>query len=141
MDAHIGPLDVRDAVTWMTARWPSAHRDWANWESFVADFEPYTVGSLKETLHAWHKRGEKSAPNSSQLLRAVAETHARRVERGTDKVDRSCDSGHVWADPWPLDVDRHRYCVLCGQVGSEVRCKHVPAPDGGCTYCPEGRTA
>lgn len=136
--SQITPLDIKDAVTWITSRWPNSYRDWEGWEGFASDYASYSLGSLKEALHTWHRRGESRGPNTSQLQRLVAEVHAARVERGVEEVDRSCLGRHVWADPWPSDTDRHRYCVLCNEQGPELVCKHpvVRQPDGKCMYCP-----
>ena len=137
----ITPLDVRDARTWILSRWPSSTRDWDDWESFAADYVPYSVGSLKEALHIWHHRGETRGPNTSQLQRLVQEVHARRVERGLETVDRTCLGEHVFADPHPTDAlipgAWVQECVLCGETRPTAGCKHpaVNVTTGRCVYC------
>lgn len=134
----MSPVDLRDAVSWMSARW-GYEKAWSDWESLAADFEPYTVGALKEALNAWYRRGESRQPKPSQLLKAVSETQLRRIERGVDEFDRGCAGNHVWADPTPTDTDRHQTCVLCGATGGNVACDHVyNKTSGRCVYCLEG---
>jgi len=134
----VTPLDVRDAVTWITSRWPSSSRDWSDWESFAADYAPFSVGSLKEALHQWHRRGEARGPNTSQLLRLVGEVHARRVDSGVEAVVRACGGMHVWADPLPYDDERVQSCVLCGETRAAAQCGHVVGRAGVCVYCLAG---
>lgn len=135
--SQITPHDIRDAVAWITSRWPASVKDWSDWESFAADYANFSLGSLKEALHIWHRRGERQGPNTSQLSRLVAEVHASRVERGAEEVDRSC-LGHVWANPWSMDEDRHMVCALCGEAGPLMVCTHPVRNDrGNCVYCPE----
>jgi hypothetical protein len=136
------PLDLRDAVQWMTTRWPSAQRDWSEWESLAAEFAGYTAGALKEALHAWYRRGESRAPNPSQLVRLVGEIQALRVSRGVDdfQAEWCTDGEHLWALPLPTDEDRHASCVRCGEPGPEHICDHPAVQvhaDGRriCPYC------
>lgn len=132
----VTPRDVEDAVRWMVTRWPSAHRDWAEWKSLIGEFDRYTVGTLKESLHVWNRRGERSAPNSSQLSRLCSEIQAARIDRGVDALEFEC-TNHRWADPQPYDEDRHRTCVNCGEAGPESSCvEHHFNDHGRCTYCP-----
>jgi len=132
----VTPLDLEGAVNWMTARWPSAHRDWSDWQSLHSEFAGFTKGALKESLRAWYDRGERAAPNSSQLKKLVKETQARRVQNGVDTIQRDCGGAHVWADPHPLDDDRRRQCVLCDEYGTQVACDpHHYGRSGRCVYC------
>lgn len=130
------PLDLRDAVDWMESRW-GYNKGWSDWESLHVDFANFSVGSLKQALHEWYRRGERSGPNPSQLLKAVSETHLRRIERGVEEADRSCGGDHVFADPLPTDDERRRTCVLCGEDGGAVPCEHSHvSKTGRCAYCP-----
>lgn len=129
------PLDLKDAVTWINSKW-GYEKSWSDWESHVAEFAPFTVGALKEALHTWYRRGTGRAPKPDQLHKLVSEVQMLRVERGIDNFEIECAS-HVWADPLPTDPDRRRSCVLCGEFGPVVGCRHHFNRFGHCVYCPE----
>ena len=133
---RVGPLDVRDAVAWIESRW-GYEKSWKDWESIADEFGEFTLGALKESLHVWYKRGTGRAPKPDQLRKLVGEIQQARIERGQDSFERVCFGDHVWADPFPMDDDRHQVCVLCGERGLEVKCDHRWGPNGRCFYCLE----
>ncbi len=132
-------LDIEEVVAWMEARW-GPDKAWGSWPDFYDDFASFTAGAMRETLYQWFKAGHRFGPKPSELVHAVSQTQARRVDRGEDEVERSCHGKHVWAEPAPYDEDRHQVCVLCGETGIVVQCEHQ-FQNGRCVYCPEGSNA
>lgn len=138
--------DLEQARSWMEERW-GYQKTWEKLDALYGDFKHFSNGSLKEALHNWYRRGEARAPNPAQLLKAVAETHQRRIDRGIETVERTCGGDHVYADPLPTDAalkgEWVRTCVLCGDTKPAPGCSHpaVYAASGRCAYCLEDNVA
>jgi hypothetical protein len=129
-------LDMQRGVDKIEMRWGTT-KSWVNWEDLTEDFASYTPGAFMEAVELFFRSGARFAPSPSEMMKKTAEVQALRIERGIDEVDRSCLGEHVWADPWPDDEDRHRECVLCGELGAVVSCGHPVVSNGRCVYCPK----
>jgi hypothetical protein len=133
-------LDMSRAVDKIESRWGHA-KTWENWESLTEDFAHFTAGAFMEALEVVYRSGQRYAPSPSEMMKRTSEVQVLRIERGIDQIERNCNGAHVWADPWPTDEDRHRTCVLCGEIGALVSCDHSHRTRGVCSYCLDGANA